>query len=205
MCPPQKWCTVGKFLLWNFITLANDTDIRGVLNFLENRVKIQNLDNFEKPPGEIRGGLVKDKKKVLLLVRTNSPDAVWEMALQKGAGADGGPWADTSHQACTAVIETSWDLEARRVQRFFHPTQLGEVSAGALKQFSSCSLQKQQNNSHRPGLFVFRRKKKSRGKWHEGLVIWQTWLWGENEGAEVVSSVKDKIEEMDGRGHTCKM
>lgn len=49
--PPQKWCTVGIFLLWNLITLANDTDVRRALNFLENRVKIQNLDNFEKPPG----------------------------------------------------------------------------------------------------------------------------------------------------------
>lgn len=55
--------------------------------------------------------MVKDMHEVVLLVRrTGSPDTVWEMALLKGAGADGGPRAGTSHQACAAVIKTSWDL-----------------------------------------------------------------------------------------------
>lgn len=49
-CPPQKWHTLGIFLLWMLITLANDTDMGGALSFLEKRVKIQNVDQVEKSP-----------------------------------------------------------------------------------------------------------------------------------------------------------
>lgn len=38
--PPQKYHTVGIFLLWVLITLANDTDVGGALSFLEDGVRI---------------------------------------------------------------------------------------------------------------------------------------------------------------------
>jgi len=43
---------VGIFLLWMLITLENDTDVGGALSFLDNRVKIQNVDQVEKSPGK---------------------------------------------------------------------------------------------------------------------------------------------------------
>lgn len=52
VCPPQKWHTVGIFLLWMLIILANDTDMGGALRFLESSVRIQNVDQVQKSSGK---------------------------------------------------------------------------------------------------------------------------------------------------------
>lgn len=41
--PPQKWHTVGIFLLWMLMTLADNTDVGRALSLLESRVRIQNV------------------------------------------------------------------------------------------------------------------------------------------------------------------
>lgn len=52
LCVLPRRDTVGLFLLWMLTTLANHTDVGGALSFLENRVRIQNVDQVEKSPGK---------------------------------------------------------------------------------------------------------------------------------------------------------